>query len=43
VNQQMLDYFGKTLDEIRDWAATDIVHPDDLPRVRELAANDEKR
>src|SRR5580693_4754275 len=33
VNQQMLDYFGKTLDEIRDWAATDIVHPDDLPRV----------
>jgi formate hydrogenlyase transcriptional activator len=33
VNQQMLDYFGKTLDEIRDWAATDIVHPDDLPGV----------
>src|ERR1700733_9623635 len=33
VNQQMLDYFGKTLDEIRDWASTDIVHPDDLPRV----------
>jgi formate hydrogenlyase transcriptional activator len=33
VNQQMLDYFGKTLDEIRDWAATDIVHPDDLPCV----------
>src|SRR5579863_3243648 len=33
VNQQMLDYFGKTLEEIRDWAATDIVHPDDLPRV----------
>ncbi len=33
VNQQMLDYFGKTLEEIRDWAATDIVHPDDLPCV----------
>jgi formate hydrogenlyase transcriptional activator len=33
VNQQMLDYFGKTLDEIRDWEATDIVHPDDLPCV----------
>jgi PAS domain S-box-containing protein len=33
VNQQMLDYFGKTLEEIGDWAATDIVHPDDLPSV----------
>src|SRR5580692_11183225 len=33
VNQQMLDYFGKTLEEIRDWAATNIVHPDDLPSV----------
>src|SRR5579862_7592789 len=33
VNQQMLDYFGKTLEELRDWAATDIVHPDDLPSV----------
>ena len=33
VNQQMLDYSGKTLEEIRDWAVTDIVHPDDLPSV----------
>ncbi len=33
VNQQMLDYFGKTLEQIREWAATDIVHPDDLPTV----------
>ena len=33
VNQQMLDYFGKTVQEIRDWASTDVVHPDDLANV----------
>jgi formate hydrogenlyase transcriptional activator len=33
VNQQMLDYFGKTVEEIRDWASTDVVHPDDLANV----------
>jgi PAS domain S-box-containing protein len=33
VNQQVLDYFGKSLDELKQWTATDVVHPDDLPRV----------
>jgi PAS domain S-box-containing protein len=33
LNRQMLEYFGKTLDELKDWANTDAVHPDDLPRV----------
>jgi PAS domain S-box-containing protein len=32
VNQQVLDYFGKTLDELRNWGTTDAVHPEDLPR-----------
>jgi PAS domain S-box-containing protein len=32
-NRQVLDYFGKTLDELKEWASTDAVHPDDLPRV----------
>ena len=33
VNQQVLDYFGKTLEELKRWASTDAVHSDDLPNV----------
>ena len=36
VNQQVLDYFGKTLEELKGWASTDAVHPDDLPNVVDL-------
>lgn len=31
VNQQVLEYFGRTLDELRHWGTSDAVHPDDLP------------
>jgi PAS domain S-box-containing protein len=30
VNQPTLEYFGKTLEELKGWKATDVVHPDDL-------------
>src|SRR5216683_5775280 len=33
VSQQCVDYFGMTLDELKDWATSDVVHPDDLSRV----------
>ena len=33
VNRAVLDYFGKTLEELKEWASTDAVHPDDLPGV----------
>jgi PAS domain S-box-containing protein len=33
VNRQVLEYFGRTLDELKRWGTTDAVHPDDLPRV----------
>jgi formate hydrogenlyase transcriptional activator len=33
VNNQVLNYFGKTLDELKNWAVSDTVHPDDLPEV----------
>jgi len=33
VSQQCVDYFGMTLDQLKDWAASDLVHPDDLSRV----------
>ena len=35
VNQQILDYFGKTTEELKDWTRGDVCHPDDLPRVLE--------
>jgi PAS domain S-box-containing protein len=31
VNQQVLEYFGRTLDELRQWGTGNAVHPDDLP------------
>src|ERR1700756_3417076 len=33
VNQQWLDYLGKTLDELKSWTDCGIVHPDDLCRL----------
>jgi PAS domain S-box-containing protein len=33
VNQQALDYFGKTAEELNDWRKHDAIHPDDLGRV----------
>jgi PAS domain S-box-containing protein len=32
-NPQILEYFGKTWEELKGWANSDAVHPDDLPRV----------
>ena len=34
VNHRLLEYFGKTLEELKAWATNDVVHPDDLARVR---------
>jgi PAS domain S-box-containing protein len=33
VNRQVLEYFGRTLEELQQWGTTDAVHPADLPRV----------
>src|SRR6185436_8128788 len=33
VNQRTLDYFGKTLEELKSWRTSDEVHPDDRSRV----------
>ena len=32
-NRQLLRYFGKTIEEMNTWSTSDVVHPDDLPRV----------
>ena len=36
LNRQILEYFGKTNEELKDWALIEAVHPDDLPRVVEV-------
>jgi formate hydrogenlyase transcriptional activator len=34
VNRQVLEYFGRTFEELKQWGTRDdFVHPDDLPRV----------
>jgi PAS domain S-box-containing protein len=33
VNSQTLEYFGRTLEELKAWGTSDAVHPDDLPQV----------
>ena len=33
INQQILDYFGKTRDELKDWTSNDILYPDDRASV----------
>src|SRR5712692_8006770 len=32
-NRQLLEYFGRTPEELKSWATNDLVHPDDLLRV----------
>lgn len=39
VNQQVLEYFGMTADELKSWATGDAVHPEDLPRCVAIFAN----
>ncbi len=34
-NRQVFEYFGRSLEELRNWGTSDAVHPEDLPRVVE--------
>jgi PAS domain S-box-containing protein len=36
VNCQLLNYFGRSFEELKKWGTTDAVHPEDLPLVLEL-------
>lgn len=33
VNRQILEYTGRTLEELKQWGIGDVVHPEDLPHV----------
>src|SRR5712672_3786836 len=34
-NRQGVEYFGRPVEEQKDWVTTDMVHPEDLPRMLE--------
>jgi PAS domain S-box-containing protein len=34
INRPILEYFGKTAEELKEWTSTDAVHPDDLSASR---------
>jgi PAS domain S-box-containing protein len=36
VNRQVLEYFGRSLEWLKNWGTNDAVHPEDLPRILEL-------
>jgi len=38
VNRQVFEYFGRALEELKNWATSDAVHPEDLPHVVEIFA-----
>ena len=38
VNQQLSDYCGQTLGEVRLWATKDTIHPDDLPHAIDVVS-----
>jgi PAS domain S-box-containing protein len=35
VNRQCIEYFGRPVEEQKDWVTTDMVHPEDLPHMLE--------
>jgi len=38
VNRQCLEYFGRSLEWLKNWGTNDAVHPEDLPRVVEVCS-----
>src|SRR6266850_1287649 len=36
VNDELVEYSGRTLEELQQWGTSDTVHPDDLPRLIQI-------
>jgi PAS domain S-box-containing protein len=36
LNRQVVDYFGRPLEEMKNWGTSDAVHAEDLPRIAEV-------
>jgi PAS domain S-box-containing protein len=39
VNEQVLAYCGRTMEELKQWGSSDIVHPEDLPRAIQIVSD----
>ena len=39
VNEQVLAYCGRTLEELKQWGSSDIVHPEDLPGAIQIVSD----
>jgi PAS domain S-box-containing protein len=39
VNEQVLAYCGRTVEELKQWTTSDTVHPDDLPGATEIISS----
>jgi PAS domain S-box-containing protein len=33
VNRRLIEYFGRSVEELKNWGTSDAVHPEDLPRI----------
>ena len=36
VNRQVFEYFGRSLEWLKNWGTNDAIHPEDLPRIAEI-------
>ena len=36
LSDQLIEYCGRTLEELKQWGVSDTFHPDDLPRVIQI-------
>jgi PAS domain S-box-containing protein len=36
VNRQVFEYFGRSLEWLKNWGTNDTMHPEDLPRIAEI-------
>jgi PAS domain S-box-containing protein len=36
LNRQVIDYFGRSLEEMKNWGTSDAIHPEDLSRIAEI-------
>ena len=43
LHHQTLEYFGKTIEQLRKWETSDAVHPDDLPALGKLGRKRSRR
>ena len=39
VNEQVVAYCGRTLEDLKQWGSSDIVHPEDLPRAIQIVSD----